>query len=142
MNKYIERLYNEWSKHKQIIIGVDFDDTISPYNFNDLYTCQKVVDLLIACKSTGAYIVIHTACNKDRYKEIQEYCKDLGLIIDSINITPISLPYGKDGSKPYCNIFIDDRAGINEALNMLSTALYLRRSDIVTEQLSIQNLDV
>jgi hypothetical protein len=45
------------------------------------------------------------------------------LEIDGINKTPIDLPYGND-KKIYANVFIDDRAGLNEALNILEMAMY------------------
>lgn len=43
--------------------------------------------------------------------------------IDAINENPIPLPYGKNG-KVYANIFIDDRAGLNESLQILEFAMY------------------
>ena len=79
--------------------------------------------MLKVAKQTGAYLVIFTACKADRYPEIQEYCKSIGLEIDTINKSPIDLPYGND-SKIYANIFIDDRAGLNEALQILEFAAY------------------
>jgi hypothetical protein len=45
------------------------------------------------------------------------------LEIDGINTTPIDLPYGNN-KKIYANIFIDDRAGLNESLNILEMAMY------------------
>jgi hypothetical protein len=84
---------------------------------------KRVFDVLKTAKATGAYVVIFTACKPERYEEITKYCLDNGLEIDGINKTPIDLPYGNN-SKIYANIFIDDRAGLNEALNILEMAMY------------------
>jgi hypothetical protein len=77
-------------------------------------------------KSTGAFIVINTACNPDRYDEIRRYCADKGLEIDGINETPIPLQYGNH-KKIYANIFLDDRAGLAQSLDILTTAMYKTR---------------
>ena len=105
---YLERLENEWTTHGKIIIACDFDDTISPWRMHNA-DFKRVIDVLKAAKQTGAYIVIFTACNAERYDEIRKYCSDAGLEIDTINQNPIELPYGNSG-KVYANIFIDDRA--------------------------------
>lgn len=131
MNKYIKRLYQEWKQYGKIVIAVDYDDTISPWGFKseeDLIEQDKVVQILRTAKETGAYITIWSACNPDRYDEIKSYCASKKLEIDTININPIDLPYGKD-KKIYANIFIDDRAGINEALDNLTTVMYKIRGE-------------
>lgn len=126
MNKYVTRLVQEWEQHGKIIIGVDFDDTISPWKFKDkedLEKLDRIIQILRIARETGAYIVIFTACNSDRYQEIQEYCEKVRLPIDCINKTPFDLPYGNNG-KIYANIFLDDRAGLDEALSMLEHCMY------------------
>lgn len=141
MNKYEERLLNEWKQHGKIIIAVDFDDTIigwGMYKDEDKKEFQKRIDLLHNCKSTGAYIVIHTVCNSDRHDFITKYCKDAGLEIDGINTNPIDLPYGKHG-KIYANIYLDDRAGINEATWLLESTLYKYRGYLQETTTSQQN---
>lgn len=119
---YLERLEEEWTQYGKIIIACDFDDTISPWKLKG-FDPKRVIEVLKVAKQTGAYITIFTACNEERYEEIRKYCSDKGLEIDSINKTPIDLPYGKNG-KVYANVFIDDRAGLNEALNILEFAMY------------------
>jgi thiol-disulfide isomerase/thioredoxin len=119
---FLDRLEQEWKMHGKIIIACDYDDTISPWKMNN-NNFKRVFQVLNTAKATGAYIVIFTACKTDRYEEITKYCLDNGLEIDGINKTPIDLPYGND-SKIYANIFIDDRAGLNEALNILEMAMY------------------
>lgn len=129
MNKYENRLLQEWLQHGKIVIATDFDDTISPWSFRteeDLIEQDKIIQILKIAKQTGAYITIWTACNKDRFEEITNYCNSKGLEIDSINENPISLPYGKD-KKIYANIYLDDRAGLNESLHILEKVMYIIR---------------
>lgn len=129
-NKYHKRLYEEWIQHGKIIIAVDYDDTISPWKFkddDDLIQLDKTINLLKVCKETGAYIVIFTACNTDRYEEIKSYCAGKGLEIDGINQIPIEVPYGKNG-KIYANAFLDDRAGLLETIEMLDACVYRMRA--------------
>lgn len=121
---YLDRLEKEWREHGKIVIAVDYDSTIFPYhtidNDNDI---ERVIKTLKIAKETGAYIAIFTCSSPDRHDEIRDYCKTKGLDIDSINENPIHLPYGHHG-KIYANIYLDDRAGLNEALNILEFAMY------------------
>jgi len=137
-HRYLLRLIEEWDTHGKIIIAVDFDDTVSPYRYNDeqaLAQCIRVWNLLNECQHTGAYIVCHTACNPDRHSDIRSIFKANGIDEMYINETPIDLPYGKEGAKVYANIFLDDRAGLNEALDTLETALYVQRGKIQSKRL-------
>lgn len=124
---YLDRLIDEWRQYGKIIVGIDFDDTISPWKLTD-FDFSRILKLLKIVKQTGAYLVIFTACREDRYDEINEYCKNAGLEIDSINETPINIPYGHD-KKIYANIFLDDRAGLNEAIHILEFATYIIRGE-------------
>jgi hypothetical protein len=119
---YLERLEEEWKQYGKIIIACDYDDTISPWKMTNT-DFKRVFDVLKVAKETGAYVIIFTACKEERYPEIKKYCLDNGLEIDGINTTPIDLPYGND-KKIYANVFIDDRAGLNESLNILEMAMY------------------
>jgi hypothetical protein len=127
MNRETQRLLEEWQQHGKIIIASDFDDTIRPWRFNTQAYCDSVIHLLSECKLVGAYIIIYTACKEERFDEIRAYCKDKGLEIDAINKNPIELPYGNH-AKPYANIFLDDRAGLDSTFKTLSEAMYEMRA--------------
>jgi len=129
MNKYIERLYNEWKQHGKIIIAVDWDSTIESWpTIDNKEDRKRVIDLLQVAYGTGAYITIFTCSNPDRYLEIQKRCEELKIPISSINSNPIEVPYGKHG-KVYANIYLDDRAGLNESLDILEKAMYKIRGE-------------
>ena len=135
--KYKERLFNEWMQHGKIVIAVDFDDTVSPWKLNSVEDIEKsgIFELLRNAKYTGAYLVAFTACKEDRFDEIRGFFRSKGLELDSINQNPIELPYGNH-SKIYANIFLDDRAGLNEAMEILNDAMYMYRGVLQTRSLT------
>lgn len=124
-NRFKDRLLIEWQKHGKIIIAIDFDDTLKGYTFksySDETRYERTVNLLKRAKKIGAYIVIWTAAEPSRYEYILWYTRQLGLEIDSINKNPIELPYGNNG-KIYANLFLDDRAGISQSLDLLESVI-------------------
>lgn len=52
---------------------------------------------------------------------IQEYCKEIGIKIEGININ--YLPQFKNSGKIYYNILLDDRAGLETSYNILHKLL-------------------
>ena len=139
MDKYAKRLYEEWKQHGKIIIAVDYDSTICPFqgihqidNNDDIIRC---IGLLRMCAKEGCFLVVHTSCREDRYDEIITYCKKVGLNIDCINKTPVDMPFGKAGSKIYANIYLDDRAGLTQAMGILENALYGYRGYLANKDL-------
>lgn len=129
MNKYKERLFKEWKTYGKIIISVDYDSTISPWpSIDNQEDIKRVIEILQIAHNTGAYIVINTCSKPDRYEAIQKHCDELKIPIDSINQNPMELPYGNHG-KIYANIYLDDRGGLLEALDILETAMYKIRGE-------------
>ena len=128
MERYIARLVKEWREHKKIILAVDFDDTLNPWKFND-FNYNEIFKLIKEAKDLGAYIVIFSACKSDRFDYIRSYCKETGgFEIDGINENVIELPYGND-RKIYYNHFLDDRAGLMEAMTILSITMMRIKTD-------------
>jgi hypothetical protein len=121
---FIERLFEEWKQHGNIIIGVDFDDTVSPWKFSQsMLDSFNIIQLLKECQQVGAYIICFTACDSNRYIDIKNKFEELGLDLSAINANAIDLPYGNN-NKPYANIYLDDRAGLESALDILNKALW------------------
>ena len=56
--------------------------------------------------------------------------------IDTINENPIDLPYGHNG-KIYANIFLDDRAGLFQGMEILEQAMY----QLIADKRSREKLD-
>ena len=134
-NPYVQRLANEWIEHDNIIIGVDFDDTIYPYR-EDITNHREVIDAIKKAMTSRATIIIYTGSAPTRYPEILKYCEEVGIVVDRINENVIA-PFG-DNRKIYCNIYLDDRSGLKEALNILTSAMYIYRAYKI--QKSLDNL--
>lgn len=130
----IDRLLEDWKKYGRIVIGVDVDDTIMPYNMATKQDCEEVMSILREAQATGAYLAINTACGQDREKEILEYCKNNRLEIHGYNKTVIDVTWGRPGSKIYANLYIDDRGGITECIEVLIEALYAYRGYLQNEK--------
>lgn len=129
LNKYEERFYKEWKQHGKAVIAVDYDSTIFPWHtIDNKEDIKRTIDLLQVAVNTGAYIVINTCSDPGRHLEIQKHCEELKIPIDGINTNPIDLPYGKYG-KVYANIYLDDRAGLTQALDMLENVMYKIRGE-------------
>lgn len=119
--RYIARLHREWKEYGQIILACDFDDTLSPWKFSD-FDYKEVFKLIREAKKIGAMVVVFTSCKSDRYQFIRDYCKENGVEISAINENPIDLPYGND-RKIYYNHLLDDRAGLLQAMAILSITM-------------------
>ena len=109
-DSFVRRLAAEWIKHDKLIVSIDFDDTIFPYNKDlvDHYGTDMVIDRIKRFQD-DAILIIWTASPSDRYDYIREYCNDMDLNIQSVNSAALpDLKFGTD-SKPYFNVHIDDR---------------------------------
>lgn len=133
MNKYTERLINEWKIHGKIVLAIDYDGTLRAWktldNQDDI---DKVIKLVKECQNVGCYTVIHTACNLDRHEEIKNYCNSVDIKVDAININPLILPYGKnstgENNKIFYNHQLCDRSGLTESIKILEEAMYMQRA--------------
>lgn len=125
---YVERLIREWLLHGKIVVACDFDDTIFPWGDVDPKLLRRAINIVILAQSVGIYLTIWSACAPARFDEIREWCHRAKIHVDSINENPIPLPYGNH-RKMYYNHLLDDRAGLEQALDMLEYACYRVQSD-------------
>lgn len=118
------RLYNEWLTHGKLIIAYDFDNTV--HDFHDAgHTYNNVIGLLRRCKYIGAHFIVFTA-NPDTYF-VRKYLSEHQIPFDTVNQ---NLPFiDSKGVKPYYNILLDDRAGLESAYEVLNNlCMYLERT--------------
>lgn len=130
-NKFVERFIREWILHKKVVLACDFDDTVFPWSFKsdeDLEYQKEIIRVIKLAENLGIYLVIWSACDADRYNDIRKWCLAHDLRIASINENPIPLPYGNN-RKMYYNHLLDDRAGLEQALDMLEYACYRVESE-------------
>jgi len=114
-NNQLTKLYNVYNKHGNIIIGLDFDDTIFALDPKRESICNKVRSLIKECK-VYSKICLYTVGDDQSIKYKIELMKLWGIEPDYINESPIKLG---NGDKPYFNILLDDKAGLIESYNLL-----------------------
>lgn len=110
----INRLLKEYSKHNKLIIAFDFDNTIFDFH-NNGGDYSEVIELLKDCSDMNMTMVLFT-CDDDNdiLKDKVEFCNKNEIWVDYINESPVY-----NTKKPYYNILLDDRAGLNEAYSIL-----------------------
>lgn len=118
---YIDKLFIAWVKYGKIIICVDYDSTILPYIYLEDDLCETIILNIKAAKELGATLILYTCRSGDRLDSALTYCKSKGLYFDCVNpIIPFKPGYSH---KPYCNIMLDDKAGLLSALEILQQAI-------------------
>jgi len=117
----VDRLLKQYYRSPKLIVAVDFDDTV--FDFHEAgHSYPVVLDLLRRCKALGFYVVVYTASKPDRHNYMKGYLGINGVAVDSVNANAVDLPYGKEG-KIFYNILLDDRAGLGQAVDILTKVL-------------------
>ncbi|MEA5256621.1 hypothetical protein VB264_02425 [Arcicella aquatica] len=108
------RLMEEYSIYKSLVIAFDFDDTV--YDFHNkgrLY--NDVIALLKKLKSINCYLICWTG--QEDMVFVSNYLNQNGIPFDAINENP---PFHQSKSKKiYANAYLDDRAGLFQVYNEL-----------------------
>jgi len=119
----ISRLFREWNTHDGIIIGVDFDDTV--YDCHDKgFEFGVLIKAIKEAQKMGCTICVWTA-NSDTQK-VRDHFKKIDITIDYYNESPIKLEK-MNTQKPYFNLLLDDRAGLESAYIALRGVIELRQ---------------
>ena len=114
-----EILMNAYKEHGQLIVAFDFDNTIFDYHQKGI-DYEEVISLLAECSFLGFCMVLFTCEEHQTQLEIKmQWCKSRAIIVDYINTSPVK----PDAAKPYCNILLDDKAGLSESYDRLSRFL-------------------
>ena len=120
MGSLLNRLKEDYLKHGSLFIMFDFDDTVYPYS-NKEDTCNKVIATLKRCNKAGFKLILFTARERENGLEFAEqYLKELGIEYLYTNCNPEGdIKLGGVTRKPYCNLLLDDKAGLGHALEAL-----------------------
>lgn len=113
----LSRLQEEYNKYETLYIAFDFDNTVFDYHQKG-DTFPKVEELLKKCKEEGLKLILFTANEQDKLNSAIDFCTKRGYAPDYINESPIM-----DTRKPFYNLLLDDRAGLGEAINLLTELL-------------------
>ncbi len=127
----LSKLKKSWDDHKSIIVGVDFDDTVFPFNNankENVDRCALVRALLTTLKSDindyggDCCICLYTVADAQSLPYKIEIMKLYGLEADFVNEGPLDEKWGNP-KKPFFNILLDDKAGLNESIEVLEELL-------------------
>lgn len=110
-----KKLLKTIKKHKTLVIGVDYDNTIQDYNSKYFY--EDIVSLMKLAKSKGHIICIWTANTQSTIVKMMLAYQ--GIPYDYFNNSPLM----NSSRKPHFNILLDDVAGLNEAYHTLNYVL-------------------
>lgn len=113
-----KRLLEEYIRYKTLIIGFDFDSTIFDYHENG-GDYSEIIELLKECKRLNFNLCLFTI--PDRLDWKFKVCANLGITPDYVNESPIVFEDGDN--KPYFNILLDDRAGLESAYYTLKNVV-------------------
>lgn len=136
-NASFKRLLKEYQKYSQLIIAVDIDDTV--FDFHDEgHTYQLVIDLVKKAKLVlDAEIIIWTGNTNQVF--VEDYCKTHEIPFDRINqqsekANKFYSDLGHEAPrKLFCNILIDDRAGLGETYRDLELLVWMVYNNYVTK---------
>ena len=116
----LTKLYGVFSAHNNIILALDFVDTIYDWK-NQGYDCPYVLDLVKRCQSKLNAKVILFTCRENNWLQFAvDYCKDNGITLYGINENPDHPP---TKSKPFYNVLLDDKACLGEVCQVLEKLL-------------------
>lgn len=119
----LNKVADAYNRHSSLIVGVDFDDTIFPYNKTqeNIDRCDRVVLLLQTLKKkmgTNLILCLYSVADEQAlvYKEHIMEC--YGLKPQFVNEGPMDNKW--NSKKPFFNILLDDKAGLNETIEVLT----------------------
>ena len=120
--KYVDKLVKAWKKYGNIIICVDYDDTIVSHEDWNKEICIDVLNTIKEAKELGAKLILWTCRQYENIEtEVMDIEMDYGFYFDEVNPTE---PFKERFSnKPYCNIMLDDKCGLDQALYILKLAI-------------------
>lgn len=113
----VAKLKNVIKRHKKLVIGVDFDDTLRCYR-TDMFFAE-VTQAVVKAYNAGHVICIWTA-NEDT-DMVKAALKEQGIKYHHFNESPLN----KGAVKPHFNLLLDDNAGLADAFNQLLEILDL-----------------
>lgn len=123
LNESVKRLVADYKKHNNLFVAFDFDNTVFDY-FGTGETYPKLEVLLRFLKSKGFKLILFTGNEGEKLQGIVRYCKEHGYEPDFVNESPVMKT-----TKPYYNILLDDRAGLNDAYQTLVLTLNILNYD-------------
>ena len=106
-----ERLLREYKTHGNLVIAFDFDSTVYDY-YKEGTDYSDIINLLLKSQELGFTLILFTVENNiANLQDKIDYLHGLGIHPKYINESPLF----SGSAKPYYNLLLDDRAGLEEA---------------------------
>lgn len=112
------KLIQQYKQHGKLIIAFDFDDTV--YANSPDVDVSETIKVLQRAKEQGHELICFT-CRDDQMIPSQ-YCFYNRIMYDYFNGSPYNNEETGLG-KPYFNVLLDDKAGLEQAREALNHAL-------------------
>lgn len=114
-----EKLIKSYEDHKKIIVGVDFDNTLFPLTGSPESVYANAIEIreLLKAIRDKIELCLYTVADSQSIQYKTALMCLWEIAPDYINKSPVK-PHG-DCGKPYFNILLDDKAGLNEAIEIL-----------------------
>lgn len=123
----IYRLKSEYCKYKSLVIGFDFDNTVFDY-YNKGGDYTEIINLLKECKDLGFTLCLYTLETREEWLDWKiKYCEHFGFKPDYVNDSPIL----QGAKKPFFNLLLDDRAGLESAFIILKSVVDYAKAEQV-----------
>jgi len=114
----VDRLVKDFKAHNSLFIAFDFDNTIWDFHkVGDTYPKLKKLLKFLSGKDEFK-LILFTGNEGEKLDQIIRSCEAMTIHPDYINSSPIMKT-----TKPYYNILLDDRAGLNDAYQTLVLTL-------------------
>lgn len=113
----IDRLVHEWEKHGNLVVALDYDNTV--YDFHrrgDKY--ENVINVVRKAHKMGCRVVIFSCSDEARFPEMKKYLTENDIPFDGIN-EDVGFTKYKCRKINY-SILLCDRSGLGSAYNILN----------------------
>ena len=122
-----DRLIEEYNKYKKLIVGFDFDNTIFDVH-NRGIDVHNIINLLKECKELGFILCLYTLELRKEWLDWKiKYCEHFGIKPNYVNDSPVL----QGAKKPFFNILLDDRAGLESAYNNLKNIVKYVKDNVL-----------
>lgn len=122
-NNQIKKLEAQLLIHGKLIVAFDWDDTLfNTSNTTSIPEIKVARSLLELCNELGHIVILHTCRGEDHIKSLLNTL-DFNLEYDHFNTSPVDNSDVGNGTKPYANIYLDDKAGLWQSIYVLRHVL-------------------
>lgn len=116
----LDKLISTYIKYGNIVVGVDFDDTLLSSDSDDKYSvnrCSEVVELVNLIEEYSTLCLWTVANDQSTMYKIFIAREVFNIKFDYINDSPLKWDGNPD--KKHFNILLDDKAGLNYTMEVL-----------------------